>query len=263
MLRALLIGILLTMVPCLPSRAAVPAPAKGADPAKTPWKHGEKLYYEVDFAFLTAAVAMFEVKRGKGADEMSLKLATSGVANEVYPITSKFWSRQQLRPWRSLEYGEQRNENGDVNHEKNTVDYARGEGTRERYSDKRTDTFKFRKNLYLNDLVSMNYGMRYGPWKKGDKRVFDLHEGGKIKHGDVKCLGIREMSVADWPKQRLIILEALPQGDDKGKGSLKVYLTDDKRRLPLLVKLEFAYGTADIRLVKATMPGAPTRQIAK
>lgn len=241
--------------------AAVPDGKQGVKAAATPWRDGERLYYEIDFAFLTAAKGVFRAKRGDGHDHLVLELRTSGLAGEIYPITSKFWSRQTLAPWRSIEYGEDRDENGDINREKNTVDYAAGKATRERYSDQQTDTYKVARDDFLSDLVSMNYGLRVGPWKEGDRRKFTIHEGGKLKPAEAVCQGIREESVAGWPRQRLIHLRVEPKGEYEGKGALDYYLTDDKQRLPLLAKLKFAYGTAHIRLVKAERKGGPTREV--
>ncbi|MEM1059408.1 MAG: DUF3108 domain-containing protein [Verrucomicrobiota bacterium] len=246
----------------LPLVAAVPDPRQGVEPARTPWQSGERLYYEIDFAFLTAAKGVFRATREKGSDHLELELRTSGIADAVFPIKSNFWSRMTRQPWRSIVYGEKRDENGDLNHERNTIDYAKGRGTRERYSDQQTDTFDFDPKLCLSDLVSMNYGLRYGPWKPGDKRRFDLHEGGSLKEGEATCVAVEEKSVADWPKQRVIQLRVVPLGDDREKGELELFLTDDGWRLPLLAKLKFDYGSAHIRLVKAETPGKNTREVS-
>ncbi len=242
--------------------SAVESPAKGAVPP-IPWVDGEKLHYEIDFALLTAATGVFSAKRGKKVDEFQLELSTAGLAESLYPIRSKFWSRTQLSPWRSLEYGEERDENGDFEHEKTTVNYGTGKATRERYTDEKTEVYEVGEKAYLTDLVSMSYGLRSGPWQRGQRRAFSINEGGKLKQAEAICEEIEEMEVAGWPKQRVMRIHVAPKGEYEGKGSLDFYVTDDARRLPLLAKLKFAYGTAMIRLVKAVQPGLPTLDLTK
>lgn len=240
--------------------AAVDEPAKGlADPK--PWRDGEKLHYEIDFAMLTAATGVFSAKQEKGGDYLQLELNTAGLAETLYPIRSKFWSRTQLAPWRSLEYGEERDENGDYEREKTTVDYATGKATRERYTDDKTEIYEVGEDAYLTDLVSLSYGLRSGPWRRGQRRAVTINEGGKLKQAEAICEEIEEMEVAGWPKQRLMRIHVDPKGDYEGKGYLDYYITDDARRLPLLAKLKFAYGTAMIRLVKAEQPGRPILEV--
>lgn len=243
-------------------RAAVTDPEKGAV-APIPWKDGEKLHYEIDFALLTAATGVFSAKREKDADYLELELNTTGLAETLYPIRSKFWSRTQLQPWRSLEYGEERDENGDVEREKTTVNYMTGKATRERYTDEKTDVYEVGEKAYLTDLVSMTYGLRSGPWRRGLRRSFSINEGGNLKQAEAICEEIEEMEVAGWPKQRVMRIHVEPKGDYEGKGYLDYYITADARRLPLLAKLKFAYGTAMIRLVKAEQPGFPTLELGK
>lgn len=261
LLLVLLSGCLLVGGPS-GTKAAVAEPEKGAV-KPIPWRDGEKLHYEIDFAMLTAATGVFSAQRKKKVDHLQLDLKTAGIAETLYPIRSKFWSRTQLSPWRSLEYGEERDENGDFEHEKTTVDYQTGKATRERYTDEKTEVYEVGEKAYLTDLVSMSYGLRSGPWRRGQRRAFSINEGGKLKQAEAICEEIEEMEVAGWPKQRLMRIHVEPKGDYEGKGFLDFYITDDARRLPLLAKLKFAYGTAMIRLVKAEQPGFPTLELAR
>ena len=82
-----------------------------------PWPEGEKLTYLIEWGILQAAEGTFTAttEPGKeGIQKFDLYLRSRGPIEAFYPIRSHFTSLTQMKPWRSLEYRQNRSEGGNI-----------------------------------------------------------------------------------------------------------------------------------------------------
>jgi hypothetical protein len=233
--------------------AILPGIFFGMGPARSeiPWKNGEELTYEVHWGLFIAAEAVFTAKENGPAWVMRLDLKSRGVVDTFNPIQSRFTSKMQTEPWRSLQFEEDRSE-ADERKKNRTV--VLGESLKGRYEDlleKKVTEFSL-PQARMDDLGSLLYAMRVQDWRREKIRLFTVYDGPKIKYGGARLVRETTEAVGEWPRQKLLLIEAWPE-DEKGKrkkGSLKLWITDDERRLPLRADFVARFGTFEIDLVK-------------
>jgi hypothetical protein len=221
-----------------------------ADDSRVPWVDNEILIYEIKWGLIHAAEGMFRVEDRRDRWKFSLNLKTVGIVDSIYPIRSQFVSIQQKHPWRSMAYYENRNENRKVRRTRSVIDYARAAGVFLNEVSGERKVFDFKDRL-LDDIGSAIYGSRLVDWNKTQQKKIRIHEKGEVKTGWIRSYGCVQESVAGWPKQRLWRLYAEPEKGEMQKGNVRVWLTDDKRRIPLYARVKFRYGTFDIELKEA------------
>ncbi len=217
--------------------------------ADFPWTSGEKLTYEISWGMILAAEGTFTATDKGDHWDFQLALKSRGLVDTFYPLDDSMWSIAQKNPWRSLEFGEFRNEPSKWIRERTQIDYAGGIGTRERWFQGKTNTFPVTEQS-LEDLGSMLYHFRSYPWALHEKQQIFAYEDGRVKSGNAECVEIEEKAIGTWPKQSLLKIYAEPEGEEKKKGNLTIWITNDEKRIPLLAHLNFRYGSFDIALVK-------------
>jgi hypothetical protein len=233
-----------------PIPAPTPHPAPPVDFAHLPWTDGERLTYLVSWGGLEAAQGVF-LARDKGAHWIfHLTLASRGMVDAIYPFSGTFWSILTKNPWRSIEYGEFRFEPHRLIKERTLIDYDTKQGTRERWVEGTTKTFPITQDA-IDDVGTMLYHLRAGPWKPGDKRTIYVYESNSQKQAEAECQAREIRGFGIWPAQPVLRLSVLPTVGTHRKGHLTLWMTDDARRLPLHAELEFKYGTFDIDLTGA------------
>lgn len=233
-------------------------PASSAEPAQVPWKDGEALTYLVSLGMFQAAQGTFTTRDQGDHWDCKLDLASAGLVQEFYPFTDYFWCELNKTPWRSNEYGEFRFEPGRVIKERTRIDYAQHLGTREIWSQAKTKTFPIAEDA-VDDIGTILYHLRTGPWKPGDTRLFHVYESGSEKEATAQCEAIETRAFGSWPSQPLIRIYVLPGKGTHHRGSLRLWMTNDARRLPLHADAILRYGSFSIDLTKAEGPSPTTR----
>jgi hypothetical protein len=255
MIRAFIFALLLGFAPAQGESSAhatepVPHPSPPVDFKHLPWSNGEALTYLVSWTAFDAAEGTF-VARDKGDHwEFNLTLASRGIVDTFYPFTGNFWSLLAPSPWRSTEYGEYRFEPHRNIKERTQIDYSPHQGTREIWSEGKTRTFPIVEDA-VDDLGTMLYHLRAGPWKPGDKRTLYVYESDSEKQAEAECQSRETLALGTWPAQPLLRILVLPTKGTHHRGHLLLWMTDDARRLPLHAEIEFRYGSFDIDLIKA------------
>jgi hypothetical protein len=245
--------------------AAAPAPKPGppvqssppVDFAHLPWKDGESLTYLVTCYELNAAQGTFVAHDMGDHWEFKLALSSQGWVSSFYPFTGWFWCVAGAGvPWRSVEYGEYRFEPKRVIKEQTLIDYAAHQGARADWMKGTTKTFPVAEDG-IDDVGTMLYHLRTGPWKVGDHRTLFVYESNSEKEADVTCDAIETKAFGIWPAQKLIRLSALPGKGTKHHGHLTIWMTDDARHIPIHAEIEFRYGTFAMDLTKTVKAGMP------
>jgi len=258
MIRPVILALLLGIIPLYgesPVRAPEPAPhpSPPVDFNHLPWSNGEALTYLVSWTAFDAAEGTFTALNKGDHWEFNLKLTSRGIVDDFYPFTGTFWSLLTPAPWRSTEYGEYRFEPHRIIKERTQIDYVQHQGTREIWSEGKTKTFPIEENA-VDDLGTMLYHLRAGPWKAGDKRTLYVYESNSEKQAEAECQGRETLAWGTWPAQPLLRILVLPTKGTHRRGHLLLWMTDDARRLPLHAEIEFRYGSFNIDLIKIGKP---------
>ncbi len=233
----------------VPTAEPAPHPSPLVDFKHLPWADGETLTYLVSWTALEAAEGTFVAKDKGDHWEFNLGLVSRGLVDTVYPFTGNFWCLLAPTPWRSTEYGEYRFEPSRAIKERTRVDYSQRVATREIWSKGETKTFPITENA-VDDIGTLLYHLRAGPWKPGDKRTLYVYESNSETESEAECQARETRAWGKWPAQPLLRILVLPTKGTHHKGHLLLWMTDDARHLPLHAELEFRYGTFDIDLVK-------------
>jgi hypothetical protein len=104
----------------------------------------------------------------------------------------------------------------------------------------------------VQDALSSFYYTRTQPLPLGGSVVFDYHASRRSQPLEVRVLG-RETVETPAGKFNCIVVEPLLKagGIFKSKGRLVIWLTDDERRMPVLMKSKVAVGSISVVLQEA------------
>ncbi|NBU68472.1 MAG: DUF3108 domain-containing protein [Verrucomicrobia bacterium] len=182
-------------------------------PAQTlPWPEGEKLTYLIEWGIVHAAEGTFTAtaEHGKeGVQRFDLYLRSRGPIEAFYPIRSRFVSLTQVKPWRSLEYRQDRSEGGNLRTRKTIPEYSVKLGRFWPGPGKPEENFDLPEGP-CEDFGSMLYHLRYHPWKKGESIVWNILENKEPLFGRMTCTEIGEIELGDREPRRLIQLRCEP-----------------------------------------------------
>jgi len=261
MIRTLFVAVILgvaTSSPSAPASAPAANPGPPVDFQQLPWHDGESLTYLVSLSAFEAARGTFVARKKDDHWEFHLALASRGLVDEFYPFTGYFWCILAPPPWRSVEYGEYRFEPRRTIKEQTHIDYPHHQGTREIWVEGKTKTFPIVEES-VDDVGTMLYHLRTGPWNPGDHRTLHVYENNSEKEALAECQARETRAFGIWPSQPLLRIQVLPGKGTHHGGRLMLWLTDDARRLPIHADLDFRYGSFSIDLTKAD-PGSPATQ---
>lgn len=230
-----------------------------AESVKTlPWPDGEKLVYLIQWGPLEAAEAIFSARidpQKEDTQHFELFLRSRGPVEAFFPIRSRFASLTQLRPWRSLEYIQDRSEGGNIRNRKTIPDYSVKLGRFFPAPGKPEEPFELPDGP-AEDFGSMLYHVRAHPWKAGESLQWNVLENKEPLFAKMTCNRIDQIQLEDEKPRRLIEILGEPIGASRRhQGWMKLWMTDDSRRIPVMAKLKFQYGTFDILLIRGGGPG--------
>ena len=101
----------------------------------------------------------------------------------------------------------------------------------------------------------MLYHVRAYPWQPGSSVTWQVIENKEPLFAKITCIKIESFELEDLAPRRWIEILGEPYGPStRHKGWMKIWMTDDARRIPVLAKLKFQYGTFDIRLIQGGGP---------
>jgi len=236
----------------------IPALARAENQAPFPWPTGEQLTYLIEWGPIDAAEATFTARpepKREGIEHLELFLRSRGPIEAFFPIRTRITSLTQIDPWRTTEYIQDRNEGGNVRNRRTVPDYSVRLGRFFPAPGKPEENFELLDGPY-EDFGSMLYHVRTYPWKPGAFVTWQVIENKEPLFAKISCPRIDTIEIEDEPPRRLIEIFGEPHGPStRHKGWMKIWMTDDNRRLPLLAKLKFQYGTFTIRLIRGGGPG--------
>ncbi|MCC6652564.1 MAG: DUF3108 domain-containing protein [Candidatus Eisenbacteria bacterium] len=219
-----------------------------------PFQPGESLRFSVQYGFIKAGSAWLEVPEvtewnGRPVYRLVARAESNGFFDKMYKVRNRIesmWDRDSLFSWR---YFEDRREghfraNDTLVFEpsKREVHYNNG--------------LSYPVPAQVQDALSAFYFTRFKPLPLGGSVVFDYHASRKSAPMEVRVLG-RQTVKTPAGKFKCVVIEPLLKagGIFKNKGRLVIWLTDDERRMPVLMKSKVLIGSISVVLQEAK-PGA-------
>lgn len=225
------------------TQEVVPAP-------EHPFRPGEQLRFSVQYGFINAGSAWLEVQsagspNGRPAYNLVARAESNAFFSRFYKVRNRIESLWDVDGRYSLRYAEDRREGKfrakseiRFDPEKHEAIYPDGEA--------------FPTPPDVQDALSSFYFTRYQALPLGGSVVFDYHASRKSQPLEVRVIG-RERVDTPAGKFNCVVVEPLLKagGIFKSKGRLVIWLTDDDRRMPVLMKSKVMVGSISVVLQEA------------
>lgn len=238
------------------SSVALPAPGQRVVlPAVShPFRPGESLRFSVQYGVIKAGSAWLEVPQvrdwqGHEVYTLVARAESNAFFSRFYKVRNKiesYWDRDGLF---SRRYAEDRREGGNKTKSEIVFDHARHEAV---YSNGKSYPIP----PQVQDALSSFYYTRFQPLPLGGSVVFDYHASRKSQPLQVKVLG-RERIETPAGTFDCVAIEPIMKagGIFKNSGRLVIWITEDERRMPVLMRSKVAIGSISV-VLQEVKPGA-------
>jgi len=220
-------------------------------PAVTePFRPGESLKFSVQWGIIKAGTAYLEVPQlsdwnGRNVYRLVARAESNSFISRFYKVRNRIeslWDKDGRFSWR---YQENRREGGYRTKSEILFDNERHEA---RYADGKT----FPIPSKVQDALSAFYYTRFQALPLGGSIVFDYHASRKSQPLEVKVLGRERVDTPAGTFDCVAIEPLLKAGGIfKNKGRLVIWMTEDERRMPVLMKSKVAIGSISVVLQEA------------
>ena len=226
-----------------------------------PWMKGERLEFDLCWGPITAGSASLEVKPVKDGKTEFLTFATGNkTINKIYPVNDTIYTRVRNKGLMTEVFRKRLHEG--TFHNTSVIRFDR-KGEKAWLSDTVFTDMKTRKVKRSADtavaiqgmehsIMSAFYYVRTMPLTVGDTTRFSAVSGKKRYELKVLVHG-RESLKTSIGTVNTVKVEPVLDGDGifNSKGRIFIWLTDDERRIPVLMQCEIALGSIKAKLIKA------------
>ncbi len=255
----LLIGCLLVLLPAFPL-CAQPASAPVLA-AERPFAPGERFTYAISWLNITAASAIMEVAdsppvQGRPTLRLLTVATSSPLVSKFYPVENRVESvvdAGTLVPQRMVFRRREGKRKNDFD-----VTFHQSEGAIISMKDGVTD--KLTAPPGIHDSISCLYYFRSLPsLVPGSSHMINVHHDKKNYKLEVRIEGIERLKGSWGEVETVRVLAIMPfQGIFLNEGNIRVWLTNDARRVPVMMKAKVIVGSVVARLVEGFQgPPAP------
>lgn len=208
------------------------------------YTYGEELYYDVGYGFITAGEGYFKIMNrpklhnGRKAFDIRFSVRSTGAISWVYKVNDRYdtWMDEEgIFPWyyeENIREGDYRRNNFAIFDQKKNLTYTKKDTT---------ETPDFVHNIvsaffYYRTLDIKNM-------KVGTSIVLDQFHEDSVYSLEVKVLA-REVVEVPAGTFNTVLIEPLvvDGGLFQSEGSIKIWLTDDDRKIPIKVGTEIPIG---------------------
>ncbi len=243
----------------LPANFAQPFESKNKDIKSAsraveavPFTVGERLEYEVSWSsFLVAGELVLEIKERRNIDgvdayHVSAEAQSVGLVNltilKVKDVYNSFINATTLQPFRAEKNSRRgkKREQGAM-----TLDQQGGKATLE-------DGKQIAIPQGTYDLASLLYAIRTIDLKGNKPQRFTLIEDGKLYDLSVEIEGREKLTTRIGKYNIVRVATKAVSSRNKDPYQLRIFLTDDAERLPVLITAEPAWGQVRVELTNAT-----------
>lgn len=227
---------------------------------RLPFQLGERLEYEMKWGFFPVGSAVMEVfaqnqNLEKSPIVVRFQVRTNSFADNFYKVRTSITSILDPGFSRTLEYKKSQHEGKTKREIEVLYDYEKGEVS---YTENQSQPRVTDIPGYVFDPLSIAYFFRLNPLTPGDKTVLPTCDGKRFQEV-VVAAGQREK--ISLPNGKVFAIETNPSLKNLGgvfnkspKGMLKVWYTDDQRRVPVRVSSKVVVGSFTASLVRANPP---------
>ena len=224
-----------------------PAHDRPSQRAELPFRTGEKLTYRISWSnVISAGIAVMEVKAERTAEGRDVlrfisTARSTGLVDKVYRVRDTVQSVFDPRALTSLSYNldqshgkRKRKRELIFDHRNNTVTYTQ---------DGKKATIGVPGNV--QDALSSLYYVRTLPeLTEGTPIIVNVHDSGKTWSVEVHVLG-RERIETPAGEFDTVKVKTYPkyEGVFQNKGEIFIWLTDDHRKVPVLMKSTITIGS--------------------
>jgi hypothetical protein len=231
--------------------------ALAADPDPVPFAVGEKLTYQIFWGPFVVGRATLEVAGTEPVDghdcyHLIAKAKTSGLIDLLFPVNSLAESWLDRDGLFSRKYSEDRTEGAHHRATDTHYDYVNKQAVMTNHINGRVKRMAL--DQHVEDVVSSVYVVRTRKLMLDSEQTFRINDGSTnynvtIRPDERKSLWVRP--VGDIPALRI---EPTPTLNivSANKGRMWFWISDDPRRLPLLVNTELKFGNAKLVLYSVT-----------
>jgi hypothetical protein len=224
----------------------LPAPAQ-------PFKAGESLRFSVQYGFIHAGTAWLEVPEvvdwnGHSSWRLVARAESNGFFDKMYKVRNRIesvWDREDRFSWR---YFEDRREGGFTAND--TIVYE-PDSLQMRYNNGKT----YPVPGPVQDALSSFYLTRFHELPVGGQIKFEYHASRKTAPMEVQVLKRQRVKTPAGKFDCIVVEPKLKAGGIfKNKGRLVIWLTDDERRMPVLMKSKVMIGSIKV-VLQEVKPG--------
>ena len=232
----------------LPPAAGVTPPGRETLPASAhPFRAGESLHFAVQYGFIHAGSAWLEVPevvdwQGAPSWRLVARAESNSFFDKVYRVRNRIESVWDQGGLFSHRYFEVRHEGHFEANDTITFD-STAHTARYRNGDVLTVPPR------VQDALSSFYYTRFQPLPLGGSIVFDYHASHKSAPMEVRILG-RDRVKTPAGRFNCVMIEPILNagGIFKNNGRLVIWVTDDARRMPVLMRSKVLIGSINVVL---------------
>ena len=220
-------------------------------PDRRPFQTGERLTYAITYLNVRAGTAVLEVQDALPVDgRAALKLVStarsSSVLSKIYPVDNVVESlidAETLSPYRMVFHRREGRKKNDFD-----LTFRHVDGTVLSVKDGVGETLAIPP--LTHDLISCLYYVRnLTAMASGTSLVLNLHHDKKNYRVEVRMEGVERVRGAWGDVEAIRLLVVMPfQGLFLNEGNIRVWLTNDDRRLPVMMKAKVIIGSVVAKL---------------
>ena len=211
---------------------------------------GESFHFAVRYGIITAGDAYLEVPevrqwRGHPVFLFVARTESNKFFSTFYRVRNRIESYWDTTGHYSHRFAENRREGAYRSQNEIVFDYERGEAL---YQDGQA----FPIPPQCQDALSSFYFARTAALPLGGSLIFDYHASRKSQPLEVRVLGRQRVETPAGTFNCVVIEPILKAGGIfKNQGRLVIWLTDDDRRIPVMMKSKVTIGSISVVLIEA------------
>lgn len=209
---------------------------------------GEKLIFSIGWEFISAGTAILAVENTTTVNDRpcySISAVTNSNAffSTLYKVRNRLETYVDMEGMYPLRYVKNTSEGG---YKRNfVVDFHHDKG-KASIADVDSGQTEVNVPVFVQDIISAFYYIRTQPLVIGNEITLATFDNGKYRDAVVKVLRKERVSVSAGDFACVVV--QTPIGPFKNRSDLNIWLTDDARRIPVLMKSKIAVGSVRAEL---------------
>ncbi|HET8579695.1 MAG TPA: DUF3108 domain-containing protein [Nitrospiraceae bacterium] len=248
----LLVLLVLILVPESPARPALERSQQVSLAGAPPFAAGERLTYSISWFNIKAGTAVLEVAesiplQGRPMLKLVTTATSSPLVTKFYPVDNRVESivdAAKLSPQRMVFRRREGKRKNDFD-----VTFRHAEGKVTSIKDGVADTLPIPPGTY--DAISCLYYVRGLPsLVPGTSLIMNVHHDKKNYRLEARIEGIEKIKGPWGQVEAVRVLAIMPfQGIFLNEGNIRVWVTNDARRVPVMMRAKVIIGSVVARLV--------------